>query len=84
MPRVLTDVDAAVINGNYAIPAGLIASVDGLFVEGADSPYVNIIAVKDGNQADARVVALVEALQSQEIVEFIKTRYPNGEVVKVF
>ena len=84
MPRILTDVDAAVINGNYAIPAGLIASVDGLFVEGADSPYVNIIAVKDGNQADARVVALVQALQSQEIVEFIKTRYPNGEVVKVF
>ena len=40
--------------------------------------------MKDGNQADARVVALVEALQSQEIVEFIKTRYPNGEVVKVF
>ncbi|MBO7175416.1 MAG: MetQ/NlpA family ABC transporter substrate-binding protein, partial [Spirochaetaceae bacterium] len=47
MPRILADVDAAVINGNYAIPAGLIASVDGLFVEGADSPYVNIIAVKD-------------------------------------
>lgn len=84
MPRILTDVDAAVINGNYAIPAGLIASVDGLFVEGADSPYVNIIAVKDGNQTDARIVALVQALQSQEIVEFIKARYPNGEVVKVF
>ena len=48
--RSLKDVDAAVINGNYAIPAGLIASVDGLYVEGADSPYVNIIAVKDGNQ----------------------------------
>lgn len=84
MPRILTDVHAAVINGNYAIPAGLIASVDGLFVEGADSPYVNIIAVKDGNQTDARIVALVQALQSQEIVEFIKARYPNGEVVKVF
>lgn len=84
MPRILADVDAAVINGNYAIPAGLIANVDGLFVEGADSPYVNIIAVKDGNQTDARIVALVQALQSQEIVEFIKARYPNGEVVKVF
>lgn len=84
MPRILADVDAAVINGNYAIPAGLIASVDGLFVEGADSPYVNIIAVKDGNQADARIVALVQALQSQEILDFISSRYPNGEVVKAF
>lgn len=84
MPRVLPDVDAAIINGNYAIPAGLIASVDGLFVEGADSPYVNIIAVKDGNQNDDRIVALVKALQSQEIIDFIASRYPNGEVVKVF
>ena len=55
MPRILADVDAAVINGNYAIPAGLIASKDGLFVEGSDSPYVNIIAVKDGNQTDRSV-----------------------------
>lgn len=84
MPRVLADVDAAVINGNYAIPAGLVASVDGLFVEGADSPYVNIVAVREGNQTDERILTLVRALQSQEIVEFINTRYPNGEVVKVF
>ncbi len=84
MPRVLADVDAAVINGNYAIPAGLVASVDGLFVEGADSPYVNIVAVREGSQTDERILTLVRALQSQEIVEFINTRYPNGEVVKVF
>ena len=84
MPRILSDVDAAVINGNYAIPAGLIASVDGLYVEGADSPYVNIIAVKDGNQNNPAIVALVKALQSQEIKDFIAQRYPNGEVVPVF
>lgn len=84
MPRILADVDAAVINGNYAIPAGLIASKDGLFVEGSDSPYVNIIAVKDGNQADKKIVALVKALQSQKIIDFIASRYPNGEVVKAF
>jgi len=77
-------VDAAVINGNYAIPAGLIASKDGLFVEGTDSPYVNIIAVKDGNQTDKKIVALVKALQSQKIIDFIASRYPNGEVVKAF
>ena len=84
MPRILADVDAAVINGNYAIPAGLIASKDGLFVEGSDSPYVNIIAVKDGNQTDKKIIALVKALQSQKIIDFIASRYPNGEVVKAF
>ena len=84
LPRVLADVDAAVINGNYAIPAGLSAVKDGLFVEGADSPYVNIIAVKEGNEKDAKITSLVNALRSQKIADFIAQRYPNGEVVKVF
>ncbi|MGI5174265.1 MetQ/NlpA family ABC transporter substrate-binding protein [Treponema sp. OMZ 840] len=84
LPRVLPDVDAAVINGNYAIPAGLRASKDGLVVEGADSPYVNIITVKAGNEKDARIKALVQALCSAKIADFIEKRYPDGEVVKVF
>ncbi|MFA6840079.1 MAG: MetQ/NlpA family ABC transporter substrate-binding protein, partial [Sphaerochaetaceae bacterium] len=84
LPRVLADVDAAVINGNYAIPAGLIATRDGLFVEGADSPYVNIITVKSGNENDPRIQALVKALQSDEVKQFVAERYPNGEVVLVF
>lgn len=84
LPRVLLDVDAAVINGNYAIPAGLRANSDGLVVEGADSPYVNVVAVKDGNENSDKITALVKALQSEEIAEFIAERYPNGEVVKVF
>lgn len=84
LPRVLADVDAAVINGNYAIPAGLIATRDGLFVEGADSPYVNIITVKSGNENDTRIQALVKALQSDEVKNFVSERYPNGEVVLVF
>ena len=84
LPRVLLDVDAAVINGNYAIPAGLRANSDGLVVEGADSPYVNVVAVKDGNENSDKITALVKALQTEEIAEFIAERYPNGEVVKVF
>ena len=84
LPRILQDVDAAVINGNYAIPAGLSAKTDGLYIEGADSPYVNVIAVKSGNEKDPRVVALVKALQSEEVANWIAERYPNGEVVKVF
>lgn len=84
LPRVLADVDAAVINGNYAIPAGLVATRDGLFVEGADSPYVNIITVKSGNENDSRIQALVKALQSDVVKNFVAERYPNGEVVLVF
>jgi D-methionine transport system substrate-binding protein len=84
LPRVLDDVDAAVINGNYAIPAGLSASSDGLAVEGADSPYVNIITVKQGDERSPEIRALVKALQSDKIAQFITERYPNGEVVKAF
>ncbi len=84
LPRVLADVDAAIINGNYALPAGLSAARDGLYIEGADSPYVNIITVKEGMENDSRVMALVKALQSEEISNYIVESYPNGEVVKTF
>lgn len=84
LPRVLDDVDAAVINGNYAIPAGLSAAKDGLLVEGKDSPYVNILTVKDGMQNDPRIQALAKALTSQKVKDYIEKTYPNGEVVAVF
>ena len=84
LPRVLADVDAAVINGNYAIPAGLSATKDGLFVEGKESPYVNIVAVKEGRQNDEAIKALVKALQSQKIKDYVSGKYTNGEVVTVF
>ena len=84
LPRNLPDVDIAAINGNYALDAGLSASKDGLFVEGADSPYVNIVAVKQGKENDAQIVALVKALQSQKVKDWVKQQYPNGDVVTVF
>ena len=83
LPRILSDVDAAVINGNYAIPAGLVATRDGLFVEGADSPYVNVIAVKAGNENNPAVKVLVEALKSDEVKAYVAEHYKNGEVVLV-
>lgn len=83
LPRVLSDVDAAIINGNYAIPAGLVATRDGLFVEGADSPYVNVIAVKEGNENNPAIKALIEALKSDEVAAFVAEKYKNGEVVLV-
>ena len=83
LPRILSYVDAAVINGNYAIPAGLVATRDGLFVEGADSPYVNVIAVKAGNENNPAVKALVEALKSDKVKAYVAEHYKNGEVVLV-
>jgi D-methionine transport system substrate-binding protein len=84
LPRVLADVDGAIINGNYAIPAGLTAKKDGLLVEGADSPYVNIVTVKAGNENDPRIKALVKAITSQKVKDYILQKYPNGEVVPTF
>ena len=84
LPRTLKDVDAAVINGNYAIPAGLSAKKDGLFIEGSSSPYVNIIAVKAGNENKEEIKALVEAVKSEKVKNYISEKYPNGEVVTVF
>lgn len=84
LPRVLPDVDAAVINGNYAIDAGLSAKRDGLFVEGSSSPYVNILAVKAGNENKAEIKALIKALQSEKVRKYVDEKYPDGEVVVVF
>ena len=84
LPRVLADVEGAVINGNYAIPAGLSAAKDGLLVEGKDSPYANVISVKQGNESDPRVKALMKALQSDKVRKYITEKYPNGEVVPAF
>jgi D-methionine transport system substrate-binding protein len=84
LPRVLAAVDGAVINGNYALPAGLTAKRDGLLIEGADSPYVNIVTVKAGNENDPRIKALVKAIASDEVRDYILKTYPNGDVVPVF
>ncbi len=84
LPRVLNDVDGAVINGNYALPAGLSAKKGGLFVEGSSSPYVNYIVVKKGNEKLPKITALVMALQSDKVKNYINKTYPNGEVVAAF
>lgn len=83
LPRVLRDVDAAVINGNYALESGLNPVEDSLLLEGAESPYANIIAVKAGDEKSEKVKALIEVLQSEEVKEFILGKY-NGGVVPAF
>jgi D-methionine transport system substrate-binding protein len=83
LPRVLADVDAAVINGNYALEAGINPVEDSLIIEGADSPYVNIVAVRKGSETDPRILALKTALQSQKVKDYIAATY-NGGVVATF
>ena len=83
VPNILSEVDFAVINVNYALEAGLNPSEDALAIESADSPYVNIVVVKAGNENDPRILALVDALQSDEVREFITTSY-GGAVVATF
>ena len=84
IPRSLPDFDFAVINGNYALQAGLNASTDALAVETSDSEavqkYVNVVAVKEGNENSEGIQALVEVLKSDEIRQFIEDTY-QGSVV---
>lgn len=80
LPRVLPDVDAAVINGNYALEAGFSPVNDSLLLEGAESPYANIIAVKEGDEKKEDIVKLIKALQSEKVNEFILSNYKGGVV----
>ena len=80
LPNVLQDVDYAVINSNYAIEAGLNPAKDALGMEGSSSAYGNILAVKEGTEESDKVKALVAALESKQVADFITETY-NGSVV---
>ena len=82
LPGVLQDVDYAVINSNFALAAGLVPATDALSLEGAYSAYGNIVAVKEGNEETAKTKALVAALESQKVVDFINEKY-SGSVLSV-
>ncbi len=86
LPNVLDDVDIAVINGNYALQAGLNAGDDALAVEDASGDgaitYANILCVKEGNEENEAVLALLEVLQSDEVAQFIEETY-DGAVVAI-
>ncbi|MEN8652894.1 MetQ/NlpA family ABC transporter substrate-binding protein [Streptomyces sp. 21So2-11] len=84
LPRALDDVDAAIINGNYAIEADLDPAKDSLAIEKAEgNPYANFLAVKKGNETDARVQKLAKLLNSDEVKKFIDEKY-DGKVVPAF
>lgn len=87
LPRALEDVDFALINGNYALQAGLNAEDNALAVEDKNSAggatYANVLCVKEGHENDAKIKALAEALCSETVREYIEATY-NGSVVPMF
>ena len=83
LPRVLDDVDLALINTNYALEAGLDPMHGALFIEGADSPYANFVAARPDNAASPAIRKLVQALHSPDVREFIKKKY-KGAIVPAF
>lgn len=80
LPNFLADVDYAVINSNYAIPAGFNPTKDSLAIEGSYSKYANILAVKEGNENTPKIKALKAALESKQVADFIAGKY-DGAVI---
>ena len=83
LPRVLDEVDVAVINTNYALEGGLNPITDAIAIEDKESPYANILVVREGQEQDAKIQALVKALNSDEAKKFIEDTY-KGAVIPAF
>ena len=82
LPTTLSDADIAVINSNYALGAGLNPVTDALALESSDSPYVNVLVCKEGNENNEAIQALAEALHSDTIKNFIAEKF-DGAVIAV-
>lgn len=83
IPEIRVDVDYAIINNNYALQAGLNPVKDSLLMENADSPWVNVVSVKAGNEDTPAAKALSAALRSQKVVDFINETYAGNAVATV-
>lgn len=82
IPNIRQDMDYAVINSNFAISAGLNPVKDSLTIEGSSSAYGNILAIKSGNESTDKIKALVAALSSKQVADYITGKY-DGAVVSV-
>lgn len=82
LPRSLEDADISVININFALEAKLNLK-DAIFTESSDSPYANIVAVREGDETRPEIKKLIEALTSQESKDFIEKKY-NGAIKAAF
>lgn len=83
VPANLDEVSVAAINSNYALGAGLNPTTDAAVLENADNPYVNVLVVKEGNEQNPAVLALIEALHSDAIRDYINDTF-GGAVLPAF
>lgn len=83
LPRILNQVDMALINTNYALEAGLNPTEDAMVIEGSDSPYVNILVARPDNKDSDAMQKLADALNSENVRAFILDNY-EGAVVPAF
>lgn len=81
LPRILADVDAAVINTTFAIPAGLRPSRDALFVEGKDSPYANLIVIRRNSTKKDQLALFVKAINSDEVKNKAQALFGDAAIV---
>ena len=82
IPSIASEVDLAVINSNYALGAGLTPVEDALALESSGSPYVNVLVCKEGNENNAAIQALAEALHSDAVKNYIAENF-DGAVIAV-
>jgi len=80
LPRLLPDLDIAVINGNFALQAGLSPTEDAMFLEDGESPYANVIAVRNEDKDNPVIQKLVEVLTGPEVKQFIEETYKGGVI----
>ncbi|MNN93091.1 D-methionine-binding lipoprotein MetQ precursor [compost metagenome] len=83
LPRQLDEVDLALINTNFALDAGLVPTKDALFIEGADSPYANLLVARPDNKDSDAIQKLAAALNSAEAKAFIEEKY-QGSIIPAF
>ncbi|HNY67367.1 MAG TPA: MetQ/NlpA family ABC transporter substrate-binding protein [Bacillota bacterium] len=83
LPRSLEDMDLAIINSNFALEAKLVPTKDALFIEDSDSPYANVLAIRNVDKSNPTLRELARALTSKEVADFIDSKY-KGSVVPAF
>ena len=83
LPRTLDDVDISIINTNFAMNADLNPTKDALFMEDKTSPYVNIIAVREGDENRPEIQTLLKVIKSDKVKKFIEEKY-KGAIVPAF
>lgn len=80
LPRVLPDVDAAIINTSFAIPAGLHPATDALIVESKDSPYANLVVIRENSTKQKELKLFISAFQSEPVKAKAKSLFQDGAI----